>query len=80
MAIAERGQGAQELGVYKAARPGPSQSFTGLPAHHTQTKHEGLCEYFGITVGVPGARAQSFESCAARVRLRGEHSLLCTGG
>lgn len=34
-----------ELGVYKARRPGPSQSITGLPAHHTHTKHEGLCEY-----------------------------------
>lgn len=34
-----------ELGVYKACRPGPSQSFTGLPAHNTHTKHEGLCEY-----------------------------------
>lgn len=34
-----------ELGVYKAHRPGPSQSFTGLPAHNTHTKHEGLCEY-----------------------------------
>lgn len=37
-----------ELGVYKACRPGPSQSFTGLPAHHTHTKHEGLCEYLRI--------------------------------
>lgn len=43
-----------ELGVYKARRPGPSQSFTGLPAHHTQTKHEGLREYSitGLSVGV----------------------------
>lgn len=37
-----------ELGVYKARRPGPSQSFTGLPAQYTHQTWRPLWVFHGL--------------------------------